>query len=316
MDAAITKHLQIAQDAALRDHNPWRLLTGAIFERVNSNCDAAEADLLRIAPDEYIEGQLPSLLAHTQRHLPPTDSRRIGLEQLAGRLERAKESIDSSLSLSAAERTQVIGAVRAASSQAGREQAAVRSFRNVLGVTTIVLILLAVAVALVGFVSPTSIPLCFNPEEGGEQLVVCPTGQSRLLPVPGLRDIDNVVDETVRRADLFTVEFVGLIAAAIAAASGLRRLRGSSLPYGLPVALAILKLPTGALTAFVGLLLMRGQFVPGLTALDSSAQILAWAALFGYAQQLFTRLVDQQAAVVMDNVRGAKHKERSDSAAA
>ena len=43
---------------------------------------------------------------------------------------------------------------------------------------------------------------------------------------------------------------------------------------GLPVAMAVLKLPTGAITAFLGLLLMRGQFVPGLSALDTSAQIL------------------------------------------
>ena len=33
---------------------------------------------------------------------------------------------------------------------------------------------------------------------------------------------------------------------------------------------------------------MRGEFVPGLSALDSPAQIIAWAILFGYAQQLFT----------------------------
>ncbi len=54
----------------------------------------------------------------------------------------------------------------------------------------------------------------------------------------------------------------------------------------------------------LGLLLMRGQFIPGLTALDSSAQILAWALVFGYGQQLFTRLVDQQAHTVLDRVRG------------
>ncbi len=65
----------------------------------------------------------------------------------------------------------------------------------------------------------------------------------------------------------------------------------------------MLKLPTGALTAVLGLLLMRGQFIPGLTALDSSAQILAWALVFGYGQQLFTRLVDQQAHTVLDRVR-------------
>jgi len=73
----------------------------------------------------------------------------------------------------------------------------------------------------------------------------------------------------------------------------------------LPVSLAALKLPTGAITAFLGLLLMRGQFVPGLSALDTPAQILAWALVFGYAQQLFTRLVDQQGQTILENVRGA-----------
>ena len=82
-------------------------------------------------------------------------------------------------------------------------------------------------------------------------------------------------------------------------------MRGSSEPYGVPIALAVLKLPTGAVTAVLGLVLMRGGFVPGLSALDTSAQILAWAAIFGYAQQLFTRLVDQQANTVLDSVRGA-----------
>jgi hypothetical protein len=48
---------------------------------------------------------------------------------------------------------------------------------------------------------------------------------------------------------------------------------------------------------------MRGEFVPGLSALDSSAQILAWALVFGYAQQLLTQLVDRQAHTVPDNVR-------------
>ena len=104
---------------------------------------------------------------------------------------------------------------------------------------------------------------------------------------------------------MIVVELVGLTAAAVAAAAAIRGIRGSSERYGLPVALAALKLPTGAITAFLGLLLMRGQFVPGLSALDTSAQILAWALVFGYAQQLFTRLVDRQGQTVLDSVRGA-----------
>jgi hypothetical protein len=58
-------------------------------------------------------------------------------------------------------------------------------------------------------------------------------------------------------------------------------------------------LPTGALTAFLGLLLIKAGFVPGLSALDSSAQIVAWAIVFGYAQELFTSLVDRQALTVL-----------------
>jgi hypothetical protein len=68
----------------------------------------------------------------------------------------------------------------------------------------------------------------------------------------------------------------------------------------------VLKLPTGSLTAFLGLQLMRGEFVPGLSALDSPAQILAWAIVFGYAQQLLTGLVDKQAQGVLDEVGKAE----------
>jgi hypothetical protein len=98
------------------------------------------------------------------------------------------------------------------------------------------------------------------------------------------------------------VELVGLVSAAVAAAVALRGMSGTSTPYSLPTALAVLKMPTGALTAVLGILLMRGGFVPGLSDLDTSGQILAWAIVFGAAQQLVTRLVDKQAQDVLDAV--------------
>ena len=49
---------------------------------------------------------------------------------------------------------------------------------------------------------------------------------------------------------------------------------------------------------------MRGGFVPGLTALDTSAQIIAWAIIFGYAQQVFTRLLDNQGQDILHDVSG------------
>jgi hypothetical protein len=43
------------------------------------------------------------------------------------------------------------------------------------------------------------------------------------------------------------------------------------------------------------------EFIPGLSALDSSAQIISWAVLLGYSQQPLTRFVDQRAQTVLDN---------------
>ena len=90
-----------------------------------------------------------------------------------------------------------------------------------------------------------------------------------------------------------------MLSATVAAAAALRRIRGSPDPYSLPFVLALLKLPTGALTAFLGLTILRAAIIPGVDSLDSSAQILFYAVLFGYSQEIFTGLVDRQAQVVL-----------------
>src|SRR4051794_25843559 len=101
--------------------------------------------------------------------------------------------------------------------------------------------------------------------------------------------------------DIALIEGVGLLAAAVAAAASLSGLGSTATPFRIPLALAVLKLPTGALTAILGLLLMRGGFVPGLGALDTPAQVIAWAIILGYAQQLFTRFVDRYAQSQLNN---------------
>ena len=222
------------------------------------------------------------------------------------------------------ERRKIPNIVRGASSAALREHARLGSFQYVVIIAAALMAVLAIGVAVTGFLHPTLIPMCFAPQEAGTVTVVCPTAQSepfvptsdqQTIPPAGVpvRDLDNVVRETAKPQDLLVIELVGLTAAAIAAAAAIRRIKGSSERFGLPVSLAALKLATGAITAFLGLLLMRGQFVPVLSALDTSAQILAWALVFGYAQQLFTRLVDQQGQTVLDNVRGANQPQPAPS---
>ena len=317
---SIGQHIAAAREAAnCKKRRMGSPRQPSLLERAMSNLDAAEAQLINLAPPEYLLGQMPSLLNHVQRHLVNADPRRKQFEHLAERLgfkdpddplrpSQRPSTLEDKKREIEQERTQIASIVRGASSAALREQLRVRSFRNVVVGTIGFMTVLAIAVAVIGLTSPATIPLCFHPERGGQTMVVCPTGQSALVPVAGgvgsAPDVDDVVKRTAAPQDLLVIEFIGLAAAAVAAAVAIRGIRGSSERYGLPVALTVLKLPTGALTAVLGLLLMRGQFVPGLSALDTSAQILAWALVFGYAQQLFTRLVDQQAHDVLDGVRG------------
>jgi hypothetical protein len=316
---AIDQHLDAARQAARHGRRRfWRSSDGPLLERAISNLDAAQANLLQVAPAGYVLGQMPSLLNQVQRHLPQSDPRRQAFEQIALALgirdsehPRAPGDPDPAaeqqLALVEAQRNTIVSIVRGAGSAGLREQLRVRSFRNVLIATTGVLTLLAAALALIGWLMPAALPLCFEPQQSADRYVaVCPIRQSEAVSgspgTPGTGAVTLVAD-TASRADLLVVELVGLVAAAVAAAAAVRRIRGSSEPHSLPVVLALLKLPTGALTAVLGLLLLRGAFLPGLSALDTSGQIVAWAVVFGYAQQLFTRFVDQQADSVLDSVR-------------
>lgn len=321
---SVHAHLAAARDAATQaplDPPRWWAWprTGGQIERARGNLDAAEALLLNVAPTWYVLGAIPSVLGHAQRHLVATDPRRQEMERIARALgiTSAKVTVtaEEKQTIVRQERGTIAAVMRAASSAALREMVRLRSFRNVVVVSTALMAALVVAVAVAGFVRPEMIPICFAPQDGGQAMVVCPTAQSDPFPATPLgspaaassivQNIDDATIATVRGWDLLLILLIGLIAASVAAAAAIRGIRGSSERFGVPVALAVFKLPTGALTAFLGLLLMRGQFVPGLSALDTSAQILAWALVFGYAQQLFTRLVDQQGQTVLNSVRGA-----------
>jgi hypothetical protein len=328
-------HLEAARDSAkgvkLDPKNKflWMFRSGSRFERAMSNLDAAESQLLNFAPAHYVLGQMPCVLNDVQRHLISTDPRRQELERIARKIglkdqdasppegdgqdeniERNRREASRREKIVNEERGQIVTALRAARSAALREQLRVRSFVLVLLATIVAMTVLAIGVAVMGFKNPTAVPLCFAPEEAGQAVVVCPTAHSTPFPVGPAAGpaIDKATKQAAREGDLFLVEVIGLTAAAVAAAVAIRGIRGSSEAVHLPVLLAVLKLPMGAITAFLGLLLMRGQFVPGLSALDTSAQILAWALVFGYAQQLFTRFVDRQGQTVLDSVRAVDRR--------
>lgn len=151
--------------------------------------------------------------------------------------------------------------------------------------------LLTAALLVTVAVFPDAIPMCFNPSAttvaaGGPGFGVCPSGEQQ-SPAAG---------------DILIVAGLGAIGGALGALVSIRNLRGTSTPYSVSTALAVLKGPSGALTAIIGMLLLAGGFVPGLTNLDTQRQILAYALIFGIAQQLVTRVADDRAQQILDQL--------------
>lgn len=276
-------------------HEHRRRIPGAHLAVARAHFDAAYGLMLRLSALEDVTAMMPGLVAYVREHLPVNDERRVQVEEIS-------LAVRSGTPLKDVQREVVVDAVAVARQSHLREDLRVRSFTYVLYGMTAALTVLVILVAVFGILAPHTVPLCFS----SRGAVVCPTA-SDMPAGTGAEprgDVDDLFAQVASRWDYPVVALVGTVAAAVAAATSLRRIRGTSTPYNLPVALALLKLPTGALTAVLGLLLMRGEFIPGLTSLDSSAQIIAWAVVFGYAQQLFTKLVDNQAQSVLNSVGG------------
>jgi hypothetical protein len=313
-----------------------RLLpAGAGCEGAFFNLHAAQVLLVNLYSEEDIKANIPAVLERLQRCLPETDQR---LLKTKASLDRAVNSTGDSLAgkhrrngrsnvrqlIPVARRNHgakhdcsddTLAQRRAAlrdAMQVGYEAqddlyAQIRNFRNILFTGTVLLTLLVIAVCIVGALRPGAVPLCFQPSNtAGTSPPPTTEGESFVCP--------STTGYTARPTggDVSVVALMGLLGGALSATFTIQKLRGTSTPYGVPVALSILKLPAGALTAITGLVILYGKFIPGLSELDSQGQILAYAILFGIAQHLVTRFVDQKAEAVLGSVPS---KERSPTTA-
>ncbi|PFG44093.1 hypothetical protein ATJ88_2811 [Isoptericola jiangsuensis] len=265
-----------------RDPVPGRILNwwrGTLVEQTYHNLHMARAQIIDLLPEEEVNAEIPGVVARVHATLHPDDTRRVSQQQLylqplADRrawtrrlMEDGYEALDY-------------------------RHARLRNFRNIVLGAAIVIILLLTATCVYVTLHPSDVPLCFAevtasgaPVASAGTVLNCPTGSGVAAPSGG---------------DVLVVALLGLLGGALAATVSIRKLGGSDGAYDVPVALAWLKVPLGALTAILGLLALRGQFVPGLTNLDSQEQILAYAVLFGFAQQAFTSVLDRKAGDLVD----------------
>lgn len=255
--------------------NWWR---GTVIEAAYSNLHAAETEIVPLYDISEVEAQIPEAVSRMEMGLHTSDPRRTVLAELTGMPKTADK------------RAALRKVIEIGYAAQDRQHARVRSFRNIIIMSAMVLTVFLALFVVVVASHPNIVPLCFQPDPQ-KDFRVCPTGSGSLAgtgqPSGG---------------DVMVIGLLGLLGGAFAAAVSIRNLRGTSTPYDLPVALALLKVPSGALTAFIAMIAIHGDFVPGLSALDSQEQILAYALVFGYAQQLVTRLIDQQAQNVLNSV--------------
>ena len=92
---------------------------------------------------------------------------------------------------------------------------------------------------------------------------------------------------------------LGALGAALSVALNLAGLKPAGVRFSLTVAQGLNKIVLGAITAVLGIIVLRTVTnAPGFLA--TQAGLMTTAVVFGYSQQLFTRLIDRQANQLMN----------------
>jgi len=275
----VRKALDRARQAAESGCNQWAQWHGRPISYAFTNLHNAEVMLARHAPADELDDRLVPAMARIKATMRSRDPRRIALE---GRLRAIRRRTDhdndgqpSAAQAVAMKQAVLASAIESSYSVMDSYYARLRSFRNVVWMVTVSVLVLAAGLVVLGGASPDALELCFDEPAGDGN--VCPTGAAP------------------HRIDALVISVLGATGGAISAVIAITRMRGGQTPFQVPLALALLKPPFGAVTALAGLILIHGQFIPGLTNLDSEGQILAYALFFGIAQQILTGFVDRRA---------------------
>jgi hypothetical protein len=269
---AAKRRLQAADAIVKSRPGPFSAWTGVDVARTWANMHAVEVTLIRLSDPAVVAAKLPDIIADASLVLKPNDARLQNLRQYE---KQPPVNCDDCAAIA-----QDVTAVYAACAD---EHVKARSFRNLLFGVAFVLTLFAIGFGILGWLAPQWVGLCA--QSPLKLSATCPSGGS----VP-------------TSADVFLIELIGLFSASLVGSVAVRRMRGTPTPYALSMASLLVKLPTGALTAVGGLLLLRaGVLGPDLAA-SGTAQLVAYALVFGASQQAFTRLIDIQTQNVLDNI--------------
>ena len=311
---------------------PWEWLTGGLLMSAYTSLHAAETNRILLLGSDQLAALLPAIRRRAVQYLPANDPRLEALQGLPDptapahqALERVQSKLVQTMAVAhTAAQTQEkapdvpASAAAGTSSQAtapdpglvtltgtlGRDQhiaamamdeathaedqqqSQVRRFRGVLLGTFLGLLAVVALLIIWGSVHPGYFPLCVHQQTTHGPATVCPTG-----------------GRTPDKADMALIMAIGGVGALLAVATNLSDLKPTGVRYSLSVAQGMIKIPFGAITAMLGIIIVSTQSNVGVLA--TQAGLLSTAAVSGYSQQLFTKFIDKQANSLLTKAGGS-----------
>ena len=235
----------------------------------------AQVGLIELMDDAQLDAYTPHVLALASKYLRDSDPERVAIK---GWYEKPNHSMESS----AGERMALAQSLHSAYDREADECSRLRRFQISITIAAVLILILVGGLAGLGAFHPEVLPLCFpDPDApGASGAAVCPSGPHG---EPAKADVAVVVLFGLLGAVLTGVRFVA------------KRPPASSIGMSTTRSFqALFKAAVGTLTALLGLLFLRAGVVPGFTQVDTQSQILAYAVVFGAAQEFITRLIDQR----------------------
>jgi hypothetical protein len=227
---------------------------------------AAEVEIVQISPPALAAARLPAVLARAESLLPRRDPR-------LDRVLKVREN-------PAADPAMVAELLKAAFEIEEERAVRSRNFRNRLVRAGGILLLILGGVLALSAAQPGAMPICGAvPRADAGSCLGGSTNASFL--------------------DVALVMALGVVGAALPMAGRLQHMGGSWNPYGLPFYQEIIKLPIGALTALLGMILVGTDWLPIFEVPSDWHQVAAYAIGFGIAQLAFTRMIDKRAAKLL-----------------
>jgi hypothetical protein len=280
--SSLLKRARDAATGARPAYRPfWSWWSGTGTEAAYKNQHYAEAAIARLYNSEEVCAEIPDAVRRAKAALADDNPTRAIADSL----------MDGNKVVGVCTPEQLSVIVALGHEAADRNRAKLRTFRNVLMFGALIMTLLLAGLVALAAYKASLIPLCFTqvpPPETPAPATACPTGE-------GLSVLQGMTEpKAPTGGDVFIVAVMGVIGGALSSAVFVRGMSSNPTPYNVAIPLALLKIPVGGLAAIVGIVLLAGDFVPGFSAIDKQVQILAYALVFGFAQQVFTSALDQR----------------------